>query len=112
MCKYFKWYKNFLFTRVENINTKLAKYVIFLGVRLNVSTTLSPKKCARIRLEAPINYIKDKLTKAGFLKNLKPEPKLTWIHYGKDTIIALYSSYYHSIINYYSSVSNICQLDS
>ena len=97
---------------VEIINTKLAKYVIFLGVRLNVSTTLCRTKCARIRLEAPINYIKDKLTKAGFLNNLKPEPKLTWTHYEKQTIIALYSSYYYSIINYYSFVSNRCQLDS
>lgn len=97
---------------VEIINTKLAKYVIFLGVRLNVSTTLCRTKCARIRLEAPINYIKDKLTKAGFLNNLKPEPKLTWTHYEKHTIIALYSSYYYSIINYYSFVSNRCQLDS
>ena len=97
---------------VEIINTKLAKYVIFLGVRLNVSTTLCRTKCAGIRLEAPMNYIKDKLTKAGFLNNLKPVPKLTWTHYEKHTIIALYSSYYYSIIHYYSFVSNRCQLDS
>jgi hypothetical protein len=87
---------------VEIINTKSAKYVIFLGVRICVSylqfkkENLRPKNRAvilhphsigfnhkiknpnsmEINLEAPVNYIRGKLTKAGFLKDQKPVPKL------------------------------------
>jgi hypothetical protein len=115
---------------VEIINTKLAKYVIFLGVRIRVSS-LQLKKVynnwegktldlnhnknynyIEIRLEAPIKYIIGKLTKAGFLKDQKPVPKLIWTSYEKDVILYLYHSIYQNIINYYSFVSNRHKLDS
>jgi len=94
---------------VEILNAKLAKYVIFLGVRLCISRLQSNQ--GSIRLEAPINYIKGKLTKAGFLKDQKSVPKLIWTPHEKDIILFLYCSYYQNIINYYSFVSNRNKLD-
>jgi hypothetical protein len=64
---------------VEIIDTKSAKYVIFLGVRICVSPCLYASRgrpSERIDLEAPIHYIRGKLTEAGFLKDQKPVPKL------------------------------------
>jgi len=109
---------------VEIINIKLARYVIYLGVRLcvnkilNTITILNNKdiiknpKNKNIVLEAPIKYIMDKLTSLGFLKDYKPIPRLIWTHYEKNTILSLYSSYYYNIMNYYSFVKNKSQLDS
>lgn len=86
---------------VEIINVKLAKYVIFLGVRICVDKssrlfdkiTNSPAATSKtysfgsraslqslnkgnIRLEAPIKYITKILTSLEFLKDSKPIPRL------------------------------------
>ena len=111
------FFKEELFLRlidesIEIIDSKLAKYLIFLGVRISLSfNKLNKPNNTEIRLEAPINYIKVKLTKAGFLKDQKPIPLLIWTSYEKIVILSLYHSIYKSIINYYSFVSNRRKLD-
>ena len=122
---------------VEIINVKLAKYVIFLGVRICVDKssrlfdkiTNSPAATSKtysfgsraslqslnkgnIRLEAPIKYITKILTSLEFLKDSKPIPRLIWTSCDKSVILAMYSSYYYSIMDYYSFVKNKSQLDS
>jgi hypothetical protein len=57
-------------------------------------------------LEVPINNLKIKLTRLGFIKNQKSIPKLIWTSYTKDQIIYLYQSWYRDIILYYRLVKN------
>jgi hypothetical protein len=63
-----------------------------------------------LRMEAPLNRIRDKLTSAGFIKNGEPHPKFIWMPLTKDQIIHLYNAVYRGILNYYSFTHNINQL--
>ena len=63
-------------------------------------------------LTAPIDKIRSKLTKAGFLKDKKPIPKLIWTPFNKEVIFFLYQSWYISIMEYYAMVRNRHQLAS
>lgn len=65
-----------------------------------------------IRLEAPLDRIRQKLTSAGFIKNGVPNPKFIWMHLNKDQILHLYNSVYRGVLNYYSFTHNINQLNS
>lgn len=63
-----------------------------------------------LRLEAPLDKIRDKLTSAGFIKNGQPNPKFIWMALAKDQIIHLYNAVYRGILNYYSFSHNINQV--
>jgi group II intron reverse transcriptase/maturase len=66
-----------------------------------------PLRAGRIlRLEAPINRIRDKLTASGFISNSRPNPKNIWIALEKDQIISLYNSVLRGYINYYRFAAN------
>ena len=85
---------------------KPATHFVESGVRAPLSYNTPKLNNNFIKLEAPIHYIERKLTKAGFIKDKKPIPKLNLTPYDKEVIISIYNSLYHSIINYYSSVRN------
>jgi group II intron reverse transcriptase/maturase len=59
-----------------------------------------------IRLEAPIQTIRKKLTDAGFMKAGKPCPKFMWTALSHSQIIAGYNSVLRGYINYYSFAAN------
>lgn len=100
------------FVIINLSNTKEVSSINFLGVRLSVKDLNRSYFNNIITLSAPINSIKSKLTKAGFLKNGKSIPKLAWTPFNKDVIIFLYQSWYLSIMNYYSMARNKKKLDS
>ena len=93
-------------------NTKEASSIVLLGVRLSIVDLKLPPFNNGITFTAPINRIISKLTKAGFLKDRKSIPKLTWTPFNKDVIIFLYQSWFQSIMNYYGKVRNKRQLAS
>lgn len=64
------------FVIINLSNTKEASSIIFLGIRLSIKDLKLSFFKNIITLSAPINSIKSKLTKAGFLKNGKSIPKL------------------------------------
>lgn len=103
-------------TKITNL--RLDK-VMFLGTQIFRSRhrrfTMMKMGASRrlglgIRMEAPLNRVRDKLTAAGFIKEGKPHPKFKWMPLGKDQIIHLYNSVYRGILNYYSFSHNINQL--
>lgn len=63
-----------------------------------------------IRMEAPLDKIRDKLTSAGFIQDGRSAPKFIWISQNKDQILHLYNSVYREIMNYYSFAHNINQV--
>nr|YP_010977144.1 hypothetical protein UYH45_mgp21 [Daedalea dickinsii]WNZ34349.1 hypothetical protein [Daedalea dickinsii] len=105
-------------TKITNINKDK---VLFLGTSISRShhrryTMMHVGTTKRlglgIRLEAPLNRIRQKLTSAGFIKNGVPNPKFIWMHLNKDQILHLYNSVYRGILNYYSFTHNINQVNS
>jgi group II intron reverse transcriptase/maturase len=105
-------------TKITNINKEK---VLFLGTtisrsqhrrytRMQVGTTR--RLGLGIRLEAPLDRVRQKLTDAGFIENGKPHPKFIWMYLNKDQILHLYNSVYRGILNYYSFSLNINQLGS
>ncbi len=58
-------------------NKKEASSIIFSGVRIYIPDLKLFSFNRKIIFSAPINSLMSKLTKAGFLKNKKPVPKLT-----------------------------------
>nr|QTG38659.1 hypothetical protein [Ganoderma sp. TQC-2021a] len=105
-------------TKIANINNEK---VLFLGTlisrskhrrftMMNVGTTR--RLGLGIRLEAPLDRVRRKLTDAGFIKEGIPSPKFIWMHQSKDQILHLYNSVYRGILNYYSFTHNINQLNS
>jgi group II intron reverse transcriptase/maturase len=87
---------------------------IFLGTyifKARVQTTRRSKgkiirNSREVRLEAPIQRIVSKLTKANFVRNKISWPKFIWLHNSLDQIIVLYNSVLHGYMNYYSFVDN------
>ena len=105
-------------TKITNINKDK---VLFLGTLISRShhrrfTMMKIGTSRRlglgIRLEAPLDRVRQKLSAAGFIKEGNPYPKFIWLHLNKDQIIHLYNSVYRGILNYYSFAHNINQLNS
>ena len=65
-----------------------------------------------IRLEAPIDRIRNKMTQASFMVNGKSAPKFLWLHMEHDQIILLYNAVMRGYLNYYSFVHNYGRLAS
>lgn len=98
------FFKQELFLELVNDSLKIInvkdKSAIFLGVEICVTKPSSTKLVSSslpfnknsIDLVAPIPYIKSILTKAGFLKDGKPVPRLNLTHYDKDDIMFIYHS--------------------
>lgn len=63
-----------------------------------------------IRLEAPIDRIRKKLTEANFMVDGKSSPKFLWLHMEHDQIILLYNSVLRGYLNYYRFVHNYGRL--
>jgi group II intron reverse transcriptase/maturase len=59
-----------------------------------------------IRLEAPIQRIVSKLTKANYIRNGVSWPKFIWLHCSLEQIVAQYNSVLRGYMNYYSFVDN------
>lgn len=59
-----------------------------------------------IRMEAPIQKVVDKLTKANFVRNKKSWPKFIWLQNSLPEIINLYNSVLRGYMNYYSFIDN------
>jgi len=64
----------------------------------------------KIRFEAPLNRIKNKLSSASFLKNGKSHPKFLWLPLEHKQIIVLYNSVLRGYIHYYKFVHNYGRL--
>lgn len=105
-------------TKITNINKDK---VLFLGTSISRShhrrytmmhVGTSRRLGLGIRLEAPLDRVRQKLTSAGFIRNGKPYPKFIWMSLNKDQILHLYNSVYRGILNYYSFAHNINQLNS
>jgi group II intron reverse transcriptase/maturase len=103
-------------TKITNLSTDK---VMFLGTYIFRSrhrrfTTMKMGVSKRLglglRMEAPLNRVREKLTHSGFIKNGQPHPKFIWMPLSKDQIIHLYNSVYKGILNYYSFSHNINQL--
>jgi group II intron reverse transcriptase/maturase len=87
----------------------------FLGTyifKARVNTTRKSIKAAiirngkQVRLEAPIQHIVAKLTKANFVRNGRSWPKLIWLQCSLDQIITLYNAVMRGYLNFYSFVEN------
>nr|YP_010836057.1 hypothetical protein QLP54_mgp09 [Phyllosticta yuccae]WGC90072.1 hypothetical protein [Phyllosticta yuccae] len=104
-------------TKLTNLNSES---VLFLGTSISRSNHSSFSKMGTerrlrrnklgIRLEAPLDRIKKKLTSASFLKGGKSHPKFLWLHHEHDQIILLYNSVLRGFLNYYNFVHNYGRL--
>jgi group II intron reverse transcriptase/maturase len=88
---------------------------LFLGVKICKKTHQTFTKIGSfkrrngidIRLEAPLDRIRRKLTEAGFVNGAGvPIPRFVWLPCTKDEIITLYNSVYNGLANYYSFAHN------
>ena len=64
------------------------------------------RNALEIRMEAPIQKVVDKLTKANFVRNKRSWPKFIWLQNSLPEIINLYNSVLRGYVNYYSFVNN------
>nr|AVR57658.1 hypothetical protein [Halamphora calidilacuna] len=64
------------------------------------------RNALEVRLEAPIQKVVDKLTKANFVRNKKSWPKFIWLQNSLPEIINLYNSVLRGYMNYYSFIDN------
>ena len=100
-------------TKVTNINISRA---LFLGTNIKRAAEYSftrtshknilKRNYKKIRMEAPIERIMEKLEDAGFIKNGAPNPKTVWLPLEHRQIIHLYNSVYRGYLNYYSFTYN------
>lgn len=71
---------------------------------------MSQRGSLKLRLEVPIDHIKRKLSKVGFLKSNKSYPRFIWLHHNHDQIIHLYNAVFRGFLNYYSFAHNYNRL--
>ena len=100
-------------TKITNLNTSRA---LFLGTYINRATEYSfsrpshsqylKRNSKKLRLEAPIEHILNKLKDADFWRNGKPSPKLVWLPLEHRQIIHLYNAVFRGYLNYYSFTHN------
>jgi hypothetical protein len=64
----------------------------------------------RLRFDAPLRYIRRKLTYAGFIRGNLPHPKFVWMSLEHNKIIVMYNAVYRGLINYYSFSTNRSRL--
>jgi hypothetical protein len=107
-------------TKITNINKDR---VLFLGTYLFRSShrryvdivgvggrKLRRKDALKIRLEAPLTRVLNKLTEAQFMAKGKSYPKHIWTSMTHDQILYLYNSVFRGYTNYYSFVHNYNKL--
>lgn len=89
--------------------------ILFLGtyIRHGLATTYSrhrggvlQRNTRRILLTAPMDRIKAKLIKAGFIKNNRAQTRVTWLPLTARQIINLANQVIRGYLNYYSFVQN------
>ena len=89
--------------------------ILFLGtyIKHSISCSLSRRKgkylqCNKrgLLLQAPLDIIRSKLTKDGFLKDSKPQLKLTWVPLTARQIVQKGNSVWRGYFNYYNFVHN------
>ncbi len=100
-------------TKITNLNASRA---LFLGTYIKRATEYSfsrpshnqylRRNSKKLRLEAPIDHILNKLKDANFLRGGKPNPKLVWLPLEHRQIIHLYNAVFRGYLNYYSFAHN------
>lgn len=100
-------------TKITNLNTSRA---LFLGTIIKRATEFSYSRTShnqylrrnskKLRLEAPIDRILEKLSDADFIRSGKPSPKLVWLPLEHRQIIHLYNSVFRGYLNYYNFAHN------
>lgn len=100
-------------TKITNLNSSRA---LFLGTFIKRATELSYSRPSynlylkinykKLRLEAPIDRILDKLADVDFIRSGKPSPKLVWLPLEHRQIIHLYNLVFRGYLNYYSFAHN------
>ena len=68
------------------------------------------RNALEVRLEAPIQKVVDKLTKANFVRNKRSWPKFIWLQNSLPEIINLYNSVLRGYMKYYSFATYIYYL--
>lgn len=98
-------------TKITNLNENRA---VFLNVNIfrshHTKFSNNQRLLKKLRLTAPINKIREKLEKAGFMKGGKTYPKFQLMENSHDQIIHMYNSVYRGYMNYYSFVHNHSKL--
>ena len=95
-------------------------HALFLGTKIGKSRHqnydrhfgFARRRGLEVRLEAPLDRIRENLKVIRILKGSIPIPKLVWTPESKDTIISLYNSIYRGYMNYYSFALNLNKLSS
>lgn len=106
-------------TKLTSLNSDS---VIFLGTKISRSKHVSYSRLdlvrrlkrnkLGIRLEAPLDKIKKKLSQASFMSDGKSAPKFLWLHNEHDQIILLYNSVLRGYLNFYNFTHNYGRLAS
>jgi len=100
-------------TKVTNLNLSSA---LFLGVLIKRASqhsftrashnSILKRNSKKLRFEAPIPRIIEKLKNADFMREGRPSPKFVWLPLEHRQIIHLYNSVFRGFINYYSFAHN------
>nr|YP_009327877.1 hypothetical protein [Epichloe festucae]APB96835.1 hypothetical protein [Epichloe festucae]APB96895.1 hypothetical protein [Epichloe hybrida] len=106
-------------TKITNLNTES---VLFLGTNIKRAKEFSYSKpkhnnilrrnSKKIRMEAPIQRIVNKLHNAEFMKNNKSSPKFVWMSLEHRQIIHMYNAVFRGYLNYYKFAHNYPRLAS
>lgn len=91
-------------------HTKEARRKVMMASGELKSKGLTQKRGMLLRLEAPIQRVRDKLTQAGFISQGRPNPKTVWIALNRDQIVSLYNSIIRGYANYYRFAANYGKL--
>jgi len=100
-------------TKITNLNTSK---VLFLGTFISRARKYSfsiikgsnilKRNSRKLRLEAPLLRIKQKLHATNFMKGNKPYPKFIWMSLEHRQIIHLYNAVFRGFLNYYNFTHN------
>ena len=102
-------------THITNLNRRKA---FFLGSEIYRSRHQKyhgfknrlRRSVKRLRLDAPLQAIRGKLTASGFIRKNLPHPKFVWMSLEHDKIIFMYNAVYRGLVNYYSFATNRSKL--
>ena len=105
-------------TKISNMETDLIK---FLGVVMTRSTHVKyfntpnakdilQRTSLKVRITAPLNDIRAKLTQNKFMQKGRSHPKFIWMQYTHKQILILYNSVLRGYLNYFSFVHNYSRL--
>lgn len=100
-------------TKITNLNNSDA---LFLGTSIKRGNEHSyartshnnilKRNSKKLRMEAPIKRILDKLKNADFMKGNETQPKIVWLHLEHRQIIHMYNTVFRGYLNYYKFVHN------